>query len=778
MNRNTQRAAAAIVAAALMTTAFTGCSKSGLGGNSQQNGGLEISLEHSYAGEELKIEGMAETYSTYELGDRLLVNGTDEQYNEMMVLYDPKDGSSKPVEFAYPKTLDENSQAYPSNYFVDNESHLNVIFNGYSWEVGENGEEEYKDLGMTLEVYDADLNVLETRSLSEGDGQTYINSLTVNPAGGFFGTTWDDATGSQLVKMYDKDFKETGEVQGNFQYVRGIYATSKGDTYIGYDDNEGNTIFGRLDGAGTITPVEIQGMPQWYNNCFVSHDDAYDLYLYDADAVYGISFQKGTCEEVINWLNSDFMGNYISNVLQLGDGRFMVSNYSMGRTATRSSIWLLSPRDPDAFKDVELISMAGIGLPDELGQAVLNFNRTHDNARIAMVNYNKYNTDEDYEAGLKKMQTDMTSGIVADLIVTNGIPYESMANKGLFEDLTPYMTDYTDADYFTSFFKSMAYGDKLYNIGFSFDVNTVEGKNSVVGGKTGLTPSEYLDLLNGLPSGMESFMDMTKQNALYTLALNNISAYVDVKNGTCSFNSPEFIKLLEFCNTFPEEIADDGIATMTMGASVTIDEDEEYWRERDYAYINDKTALCQTYISNLRDAYRQRMSYFDDAEVTRIGYPKSGENGNGGCFAAYNTLAMSANSKNKELCWEFMQSMLSDEYQESLEWSLPVSRKAFAKLAEEATKPETYIDENGKEVEQPFYIWRGNEDIEIPQMPMSFADELEAYIDGITVYSYYDTQIYNIVDEETGMYFSGDQTAEKAAEMIQSRVTLYLSEQS
>lgn len=139
---------------------------------------------------------------------------------------------------------------------------------------------------------------------------------------------------------------------------------------------------------------------------------------------------------------------------------------------------------------------------------------------------------------------------------------------------------------------------------------------------------------------------------------------------------------------------------------------------------------------------------------------------------------MSANSKNKELCWEFMQSMLSDEYQESLEWSLPVSRKAFAKLAEEATKPETYIDENGKEVEQPFYIWRGNEDIEIPQMPMSFADELEAYIDGITVYSYYDTQIYNIVDEETGMYFSGDQTAEKAAEMIQSRVTLYLSEQS
>ena len=30
--------------------------------------------------------------------------------------------------------------------------------------------------------------------------------------------------------------------------------------------------------------------------------------------------------------------------------------------------------------------------------------------------------------------------------------------------------------------------------------------------------------------------------------------FVDYENAVCSFDSPEFIKLLEFCNEFPQEI--------------------------------------------------------------------------------------------------------------------------------------------------------------------------------------------------------------------------------
>lgn len=769
MKNNTQKAVS-ILAAALMITSLAGCSRIGESGG--KNGGLEVSLENSYAGEQLTLENASNIYGGINLGGKVLLNGADSDYNDLWILYDPTDGSTKQVEFSYIKSLDENASAYPSTSFVDNDNHLNVFFDAYTWTTDENGDEQYEDLGRTLEVYDADFNVLETRSLKDvfGDDQRYFYTIVSNPAGGYYATTWDDSTGNQIVITFDKDFKETGKLQGDFQYIRDIYTTTKNEVYIGYDNNEGNSILGRIDETGSITPVDVQGIPSWYNEMFASYDDTYDLYLYDSTAVYGINFQKGVCEEVVNWINSDFLGNNISDVQQISDGRFLVSNYSMNRRGRDSSaLWLLSPRDPDSFKNMDILSIAGTYLPDELGEAVLAFNRTHDNARIAMVDYSKYETEDDYEAGLKKLQTDMTSGIVADLIITASIPYESFANKGIFEDLTPYMADINDADYFMNFFQSMSYGDKLYNIGFSFDVTTVEGKSSLVGTKQGLTAAEYLELVKGLPEGTSAFSeDMSKQSSMYSLGVYNSTSFVDVKNKTCSFNSPDFIQLLEFCNTFRDAKENESMEVVTY--------DDKYWAERDFQYINDKVALNQTWISSIRDAYQQRISNFDDAQVTRIGFPTS--TGNGGSFSAYNTVAMSANSKHKDICWEFMQYMLSDEYQENLSWSLPVSRKAFAKLTEEAMKPETYTDENGEEVEMPMTIWRGDESIEIPTMPQSFADELEAYIESITTCTYYDSQIYDIISEETEMYFSGDQTAEKAAEMIQSRVTLYLSEQS
>ena len=38
--------------------------------------------------------------------------------------------------------------------------------------------------------------------------------------------------------------------------------------------------------------------------------------------------------------------------------------------------------------------------------------------------------------------------------------------------------------------------------------------------------------------------------------------------------------------------------------------------------------------------------------------------------------------------------------------------------------------------------------------------------------------LWNIISEETEMYFAGDQTAEQAAQRIQSRASIWLSEQS
>ncbi len=777
MKKSVTRITAAVLTAALSLNCLTGCSKiteriQNGGGNGGGSGKLEVSLDHSYSSEKIEFNEMANVYDCYEFGGKMLLNGSDSQYNNCSYLYDPADGSSKKVEYVYPTTLEEGSDAYPISYFDDANGNLNVIFGGYSWSVNDDGEEDYHDLGTTIEVYDKDFNVVETRSMDGTLSEDYsINAIVPNPAGGYLVSLWNNQNSSYELGTFDDELNMTGNINLNCQYISNIISTPNGTIFINYENNEGAPQYATLDPkTGQTTDVEIKGMPQWSNNVIKSHDEQYDFYVSDSEYVYGVSLGKKTCEPVINWLNSDFLGNYVNSVYQSGDGKFIVSAQSMGKDGA-TSLWRLSPRDPEDFKNVTMITMAGLYLPDEIAQAVLDYNRTHTDSRIATVNYEKYSEEGDYEAAINKFKNDMTSGVVADLIVTSGLPYESLANKGIFEDLTPYMGNINEADYFTNFFDSMKYGDKLYQIGFSFDVDTLQGKTELVGSKQGLTMEEFMKLVEGLPDGTEPFTYGTRANVMSMLVISDLKAFSDVKTGTCSFNTPEFVKLLEFCNTFPEEEEDHSNDSEA--------EQEKYWAEREYQFINNKVAFDQPWFSDIKNAYRTQVENFDDAEVTRVGFPVADENGgNGGRFSAYTNVAMSANSDHKDQCWEFMEMMLGDDYQESLSWSLPVKRSAFDKLVETAMKPDTYIDENGEETVNPNTIWRGDEEIEIPEMPKTYGDDLKAYIEGIRTCSYYDMTIYNIIVEESDKYFAGDQTSQQAADMIQSRVSLYLSEQS
>lgn len=59
------------------------------------------------------------------------------------------------------------------------------------------------------------------------------------------------------------------------------------------------------------------------------------------------------------------------------------------------------------------------------------------------------------------------------------------------------------------------------------------------------------------------------------------------------------------------------------------------------------------------------------------------------------------------------------------------------------------------------------------------ADEIqrvEHLIDSIDKINLYDSEIYNIVHENIGAYFTGDKTLDETVELIQRRVTLYVNE--
>ena len=209
-------------------------------------------------------------------------------------------------------------------------------------------------------------------------------------------------------------------------------------------------------------------------------------------------------------------------------------------------------------------------------------------------------------------------------------------------------------------------------------------------------------------------------------------------------NTPEFIDMLELFAAIPDDYR----------SSLT-----------ELCYREDKVLLCNVGINEPINYHALSKTTFGGEEFTLIGYPMNDEKGNGGIFSTSFTMSMNAQSGQQAAVWDFMKHLLSEEYQRKLSL-MPVHLPSLAYKLENATMQtmaKTYF--NGTEVN----IGAATEE----EMA-----ELMAYIEGIRTSYYHDRNIYKILMEETEMLLVGDSTAQKCAEMIQSRVSLYLSEQS
>lgn len=776
---------AAFLSALLLLTAFTGCNKgsntetannenpAGNGNNSSKAAQtLNISFDHSYASDKVNINSNIYISNIMEINGNLLLSGYDDTDGMKMYSYNIESGTADTIDFAYPKSLDKNIDYYITSSFVTPENHLVFVYHTSSYDE-ENEENPYQDLGYTIEIYDSDFNVIETKPLKDLlPEEFYCSRMIQDKNGNYYIVVQDGMTGEESIYIYDKDFKKTGEVSGKFQYIQQMFLNQEGKIVLNYQDDNWNDCFGFLNTeTNSIEQLKVEGMPQWFNLTFAGTKE-YDLFIADSTSAYGINLASGTCEEVINWVNSDFMGDSIGQVIQLSDGRFVLIDSDYTNNEDISDVWILHERDPKEFENVQLISLATVWTPSNLGKAINNFNRTHTDYRIGVMDYDKYSTEVDYEAGIKKFENDMTSGIVADIICMSHMPYERYANKGLLLDLSDYVSQLNSNDYFTNYFDSLKYGDKLYRIGFSYSVTSLEAKTDKVNGKSGFSLQEFTDLISSLPQGTAAFTEMTKDSALSVLGTTFINSFIDINTGACSFNSPDFVKLLELCNSYPSDIDENK-------QNWEEEEWEKYWAEESYQYINDKVLFREVYLNDIRNYFQEKAQYFGDVPVTLTGFPTATEGSNGGKFASDYTVSISANSAVKEQAWEFCQQMLSEETQEHLNYMLPVRKEAFDKLCKEALKPQTYYDDEGNEkTMDSFTIWRGEEEVKLPLPTQADADAIKSYVENIKESVYYNEQVYNIISEEAQKYFSGDQTAQAAADMIQSRVSIYLSEQT
>jgi ABC-type glycerol-3-phosphate transport system substrate-binding protein len=160
--------------------------------------------------------------------------------------------------------------------------------------------------------------------------------------------------------------------------------------------------------------------------------------------------------------------------------------------------------------------------------------------------------------------------------------------------------------------------------------------------------------------------------------------------------------------------------------------------------------------------------------VTFIGFP--GANGNGSSISADLELAITAKAKNPGGAWEFCKYFLSDEYQDSVEYSFPIKLTALNALKEAAMEKPYYM-EGGEKIEyENTYRVDMQTEIEIGENGEADSAKMMELIESVSEPQRYDATLSEIILEEAGAFFAGQKTAEEAAGIIQNRASTYISE--
>lgn len=693
---------------------------------------LTVTLSHSYRAEALPDELYGISYPVV-LGEQAALLSFNEAMEGTLTICSTVDGSTAAFlnygENTAPVGVAETADGYA------------VLLREY---IEAEPEAPFR---YTMEHYDGSWKLLSAEDVTARLGTERIAALLQDGDGDYA------VLGGDAVVFYDRNLTQLGSVPMDASAK--LYMGGDGNPYVFYIHSSGGYAAAWIDKASMqLQPIGAEGMPLRPQGIF-SGSKEYPLYVYDDTAAYGVDVENGRCEEVINWTNSDFTGEYLSSAAALEDGSFLLHTYD----ASYGDItgWKLTARTQEELEQLEILSLAVHMRSDVLNEAVCLYNRQNNGIRIVIEDYSRYNTESDTTLGLEKFEEDMLAGKVADIICTSELPFTNYANKGLFADLYPFMeadADFHEEDYLMNFFTSMEYGGELLKFGFTYDVDTMAARTEYVGEEQGLRFAEYMSLADSLPEGMDLFGNMHREDALRMLCMNNLGSFVDPAQAVCSFDTPEFVQMLELCSRYPS--ADEMMVQSFNG------------------FENGTVLLCTDGIAEPYDYHRITAGVFGGDEVTFVGVPA--EEGNGGMFVVSPALAMSAQSQYKEEIWDFFMFLLSEEYQRTFNRvnlrMMAVRRSVLEAQMEAATQPAM----EGEDLYRMYH--NGEMSVPIGNATEEEMDALYAYLRGITQSGYYDAHLETIIREEAQMYFAGDQTAAQAAEMIQSRASIYLSEQS
>ena len=441
--------------------------------------------------------------------------------------------------------------------------------------------------------------------------------------------------------------------------------------------------------------------------------------------------------------------------------------------------------DPDAAARVRTLEI-GILAPTEtmmdmfLRNCVTEFNASHDDVKITVVNYCT-GYDRNKTALVRDaMVRDIVTGIHRpDMLLLNEWNFdifEVLLDHQLCLDLTSYIDRDPEVNRETLFgavFKTMTYDGMIWGLPESIACETLIGLNSVLGeyaGRESWTLEEELDFIASLTPDVEPMQGLMQNEAIGRLLYyTDLRQFIDLKNGTCSFDSPEAVRLFEWISTLPATGTEYRKRFSSRDAMLD---------DLDVLYAEGKIALNNGGFSGASSYAGIPLAFLKDSmdELTMIGYPTVGESGEyGGIVTTVDRAVMILNTSGyPDDAWTFLCAFLKD----------PLTAFYASPLRT------VFLDEATPNITGFRIKWADGTGFSGPVDPAPKRDGLrvaygwdERYavadiLDrvGSPLLSGISEDVSAIISEELSAMTAGNSTPEKCAKMIQSRVSIWLAE--
>lgn len=358
---------------------------------------------------------------------------------------------------------------------------------------------------------------------------------------------------------------------------------------------------------------------------------------------------------------------------------------------------------------------------------------------------------------MNKLFTDVSEGKGPDILVLGRDDLVSFYNAGALSDLTTVLTNDTKEQIFHGVLDNGTVDGKLVGITCEATIDTLFISNDVWK-ENGWEFQDALELVRtrekaGVPIERVVASSVTPYQMLIDLALKDItnSGLVNLDAMTCSFDSEEFLMLLEHCKKYGKEATD-------------------AYKDSDELLAELKEGKCLAYgISGNLVQFSIVKAMLGD-EYHCVGYPSESKQGS---FLQFYDGCVAVNS----------QSSKSDEANDFLRYLVEYSTQR--KYGMNWVRKDVLVD-NVKDAVELY----GNEE----PVPVFFTSEsavisLEGKEDGSSYVKEYIElaescipqkdeyeQIRSIIIEEVTPFFNGQKSAKQVADIIQSRVTLFLEE--